>query len=161
MSIRQAAFVAAAVSALTVVPAAGAVARPAGLHFSDFNRRLLFDINSARQDRGLAPLALTRPLQEMAVDWAQQEAAARRYYNNPNLRSEIKQNCPNWKAAGEVVGVAGNATADDLFDTYMNNDEERQQLMFPGYTQIGLWSVAASSQGALTRYNDIELARGC
>lgn len=161
MAIRQAAIIAAAVSALTVVPVGAVGARPAGPHFSDFNRRLLFDINSARQDRGIPPLTLTAPLEDMAVSWAQQMAAAQRNYNDPNLRSEITAACPDWKALGQVTGVAGEATPDDLFDDYMRNSGEHAQLMARSYTQLGIWSVAGSQQGAVTHYNAIDLARGC
>jgi uncharacterized protein YkwD len=144
-----------------VVPVTGALAQPAGPHFNDFNRRLLFDINSARQDRGVAPLALVRPLESIAVSWAQQMAKTQRNYNDPNLRSEISAACPDWRAVGQVTGTAGEATADDLFQHYMRNLGERHQLMAGGYSQLGIWSVAASQQGAATQYNAIDLARGC
>jgi hypothetical protein len=161
MAIRQTAAVAAAVSALTVLPITGAIAHPAGPHFSDFNRRLLFDINSARQDRGIAPLNLVRPLETMAVNWAQQMAQTQQNSSDPALRSEIAAACPDWKALGQVTGTAGEATADDLFGDYMRNSGERQQLMASGYSQLGIWSVDVSQQGADTQYNAIDLARGC
>lgn len=161
MAIRHAAVVAAAVSVLSAVPAGLAAATPTGPHFSDFNRRLLYDINSARSERGLTPLTLARPLETMAVTWSRQMAASQRVYADPDLRSEIKTACPDWKALGQVIGDGGEATPDDLFAGYMRNSGERHQLMAATYSQLGIWSTAVSHSGAVTQYNAVDLSRGC
>jgi uncharacterized protein YkwD len=161
MAIRHVALVAAAASALTVAPAVAAGARPAHRHYSSFDQQLLSEINQARGDRGVSPLTLNGSLESMAVNWAQQEAASQRMYDDPNLRTEIKAACPDWQAMGQVVGQAGEATADDLFQKYMHDSAERQQLLARAYTEIGTWSVATNQNGAVVRYNAIDLARGC
>jgi uncharacterized protein YkwD len=162
MAIRQAAVVAAAMSVLSVVPVAAAGAQPAAqVHFGSFDQRLLFDVNHQRSLDGLAPLTPTAPLQSMAVSWSRQEADSQRLYDNPNLRAAINQACPSWQAVGEVVGQAGNANADELFKTYMNNPAEHQQLLSGNYSDVGLWSVAVNEDGSIVRYSAIDLARGC
>ncbi|HEX3900209.1 MAG TPA: CAP domain-containing protein [Mycobacteriales bacterium] len=162
MAIRQAAVVAATMSVLSVVPVAAAGAQPASrAHFSSFDQRLLYDINHQRSLDDLASLTLSAPLQSLAVSWANQEAAEQRLYDNPHLRAAINQNCPSWKAVGEVAGRAGNADADALFKTYMNNPAEHQTLLSRSYTQVGLWSVAVNEDGSVVQYNAIDLARGC
>jgi uncharacterized protein YkwD len=162
MAIRQVAVVAAAMSVLTIVPAATAGARPAdAVHLSSFDRQLLTNINGQRELRGLQPLNLSSPLTTIASSWAQQMATSRRSHDNPNLRAQVSASCPGWKAIGEVVDEAGESTELDLWHAYYDNTAERQQLMQPSLTDIGLRTVMANENGADVKWNVVDVARDC
>jgi uncharacterized protein YkwD len=144
VTVRRTAAVAFAASALALIPAAQAGARPAAPNLGTFDQQLLGYVNAARTAHGLSALTVSSHLTTISAEWAQENADAQHSRNNPRLRAELDAACPSWKLAGENVGVAGESTAHDLFRVYMNNSGERQEILNPKFTVIGVESVSGN-----------------
>src|SRR5689334_14143587 len=87
-----------ALSAITAWPARAA----SGDGAAD---RLVALTNGARSDAGLAGLAVTGDLVDVARGQAERMAAERRIYHNPNLGNEVS----GWQKVAENVGVGYDA----------------------------------------------------
>ncbi|HWA66700.1 MAG TPA: CAP domain-containing protein [Mycobacteriales bacterium] len=162
MAIGRAAVVAASMCALTAVPVGAAGAHPAGSpRLSSFDQQLVNSVNGQRQLRGLSVLKVSAPLTSIATGWARQMAASGRSHDNPNLRAQVTASCPHWKAVGEVVDEAGESTELALWRDYYDNTAERQQLMQPSLTDIGVHTVTTNQHGAQVRWNVIDVATNC
>jgi uncharacterized protein YkwD len=161
MIVRRTAALAIAATALAVIPATQAVARPAVSGTSGFDRQLLSDVNAARVQRGLDPLAVSDNLTPIAQQWAQHTADVEHSSDNPHLRGDMNAACPSWKLVGENVGVAGESTAQGLFNVYMRNSGERQEMLNPQFTSIAVASVATTEAGAGVEYNVMDFANHC
>jgi uncharacterized protein YkwD len=160
MNVRRVAALAFSVSALTLIPLTPAGANAvSGL--SSYDRQLLADVNAARIQRGIEPLNVSNRLTPIAQQWSQQIAGATDPGDNPHLRGELNAACPKWRLVGENVGVAGESTAQDLFNVYMANSGERQEILDPHFTNIAVSSVAQNEDGAPVEWNVMDFANHC
>jgi uncharacterized protein YkwD len=148
-------------AALTVIPAAVAGARAQTRGFTAFDHRLLADMNSARANHGLSPVQLSSQLQPLAHKWAEHMAATQHSYDNPHLRRSMNAACPGWRHIGEAVGVAGQASADQLFGSYMRDRSRRDSILNKQFHVVGISTVATDESGSTVHWNAIEFANGC
>ena len=110
---------------------------PAGAATSDAYD-FLSRVNSARQAHGLKPLTMKSDLVSVAQSWSQHMADNNSLSHNPNLTSQVK----NWQAVGENVGVG--PTVKDIEDAFMNSTHHRENILDPGYTEVGIGTVRDS-----------------
>jgi uncharacterized protein YkwD len=160
MNARRLAALAVSVSVLTLIPLSSAGANAiAGL--SPYDRQLLADVNAARIQHGIDPLNVSNHLTPIAQQWSQQIAGNPQPGDNPHLRGQLNATCPKWRLVGENVGIAGESSAQDLFNVYMANAGERQEILDPRFTSIAVSSVAMSDGGVPEVWNVMDFANHC
>lgn len=115
-------------------PAAGAKSAQLG--------RLLSLVNQARQNAGAGPLQINENLGRTAEAHAA-DMGHRGFYNHINPEGEgpaerQSRIAPiNWLAIGENIDK-DEATADAVFQSWMNSPHHRENILRPNFTHIGL-----------------------
>lgn len=117
---------------------AGAAPASASSEAYDFLSR----INASRSANGLKPLAMKSDLVSVAAGWTSHMADNNSLAHNPNLTTQVK----NWQSVGENVGVGPDVKS--IEDAFMNSTRHRENILDPGYTEVGIATVR-DSQGQL------------
>ena len=148
--------------ALVAAPAAGAAtARPAAVdpavaapmpattRLYSFDSQMLSLINGARASAGVPRLALSGGLTSLAVWWSGKMASGATGYqlqHNPNawnmLPSYGASNRTAW--AENVAGFSNGASAQAVFNAYMNSPGHRANILSRTYHYVGVGTVAGS-----------------
>ncbi len=118
---------------VTLLAMAGAVsaATPSPGAEADFVSR----IAGERSSRGLGPLRVADDLVVVARRHAERMAARGEPYHNPSLTEEVH----GWQVVGENVGKGPDVA--DLHGSFMASRTHRDQIVFPGYTELGVGVV--------------------
>jgi hypothetical protein len=111
-------------------------ASPAGASSESYD--FLSRVNASRQAHGLRSLTMRSDLVSVAYNWTQHMAANNSLEHNPRLTSQVK----NWQSVGENVGVG--PTVKDIEDAFMNSAHHRENILDPGYTEVGIATVRDS-----------------
>lgn len=142
--------VAVAVAVLTALVVAGAPLAYAGartrhhrqhhkVRLSQYDRRLLRDINRARRAHHRRPLRLAAGTTVVAHVWSCRMARRDRLAHRPDLvRAIVRHGSRDWGVVGENVGMSGDANPDTLFEAYMHSPEHRANILDRDYRFIGI-----------------------
>ena len=101
---------------------------------------LLFNqLNAARAQSRLAPLARSGDLDAIARRHAARIAGAQRSFHNPGLRAETG----GWVSIGEVVGriTAGPGWDSRLQQLFLSSPTHRRVMLGTGFTMVGIGTV--------------------
>lgn len=118
---------------MTLLALAGAVsaATPSPGAEADFAAR----IAGERSSRGLGSLVIADDLVVVARRHAERMATRGAPYHNPSLTEEVQ----GWQVVGENVGKGTDVAS--LHDAFMASRTHRDQIVFPGYTELGVGVV--------------------
>lgn len=122
---------AAAALALGLAPA-----RATGDHAAAFVER----IAGERASRGLGHLTVAGDLVAVAERHAERMVERGKPYHNPALGQEVT----GWEVVGENVGRG--VDVETLHNAFMASATHRDQVLFPGYTEIGVGVVEHDGQ---------------
>lgn len=108
--------------------------------------------NNERTSRSLAALTWNNTLAETARKHAQ-DMADRDYFSHTNPEGDAVGDRATdegyvWLMIGENLAM-GQPTADDVIDSWMASTGHRENILLPGFTEMGI-GVAANAAG--TRY---------
>jgi uncharacterized protein YkwD len=95
--------------------------------------------NRERAARGLPALQRSSCLDSIADAWAAQLALVGRLIHNPGA-GNATDSCMAWSRVGENIGYDG--TIDDLEDAWMASAEHEENILDPGFTQVGVGVVS-------------------
>ena len=132
-----------------------AVALPAPARAADPSAESQFvaRINSLRESKGLAPLAVDSELVGVARNWTDRMVSAGHISHNPNLAGQVDE---DWVKLGENVGVG--ASVDQLMQAFINSPEHYKNLVDPAYGYVGV-GVSYDANGRMyTTHNFMQLA---
>jgi len=148
-------LLAAVLSCVVAVPMASqARAATYSPSLSAFDSRLLYDINHARNVRGIRSLTAVACTTDVAHNWSCHMAAASWLSHDLRLGALLETHGSYWWTTyGENVGMIGSASgADSLFRAYMNSPEHRANILDRSYRYVGIWSKRSGGY----RYNTID-----
>jgi hypothetical protein len=139
-----------AVLGAVLVAALFVLANPVAANAADSGAEAQFvaRINSLRQSKGLAPLAVYGELQGVARNWTDQMVANGGISHNPNLAGDVSA---NWSKLGENVGVG--QSVDSLMNAFINSPAHYKNLVDPAYNYIGV-GVSYDSNGTMYTTHD-------
>lgn len=106
---------------------------------SDFVAR----IAGERSSRGLGALQTKADLVVVARRHAERMADRGQEYHNPALGDEVQ----GWQVVGENVGRGPDV--ESLHEAFMASQTHKDQILYPGYTELGVGVVKSKSDGAL------------
>lgn len=110
-------------------------------------------INSLRQSKGLAPLAVDGNLTSIGRNWSQKMLQAGAISHNPSFPSQVTS---NWAKLGENVGHGG--TVDSLFKAFVNSPGHYRNLVDPAFTHVGVGVVVGPDGSLWTAHQFMTLA---
>lgn len=84
-------------------------------------------INRERRANGLRPLAMVAGARDVARGWSGTMASTDKLAHNPNFSSQLGQLFPNYRRAGENVGVGGGVPV--LHNAFMNSPAHRANIL--------------------------------
>lgn len=119
---------------------------------SDYISRMLYLINSARAERGIAPLCLNGTLNALACSRCA-DMLGRNYFSHTtpegkNVYTILQENGIGYSAAGENIAnssPASSASADLHFNIWINSSTHRDNILNGGFSQIGIGFGSAGS----------------
>ena len=142
-----------ALTTATVVAPSGASAfsTTQGVRLNAVEARLVYLINKARTDRGLAALTVAPGMTDLARSWSLHQATKDLLYHNPGLGTgATAYGATYWTTVGENVGRGW--TADPLFQAYMNSPGHRANILDPDYRYLGMgWVERPDGSGYNTQ----------
>ncbi|HET6817596.1 MAG TPA: CAP domain-containing protein [Mycobacteriales bacterium] len=151
--LRHALLVSAALSAPLLIPSGApapaetdvASTTPA---LSQFDSRLLSDMNRARASRGVRRLALVAGTTDVAHRWSCHMARYNILAHNPSLRWALETHGSiDWTTYGENVAEQPTGYgADHLFRSYMRDPAHRANILDRAYRYVGVWSKRGSGR---------------
>lgn len=95
-------------------------------------------INGLRQNKGLAPLAVSGNLTSIGRSWSQQMMERGSLSHNPNYARQVTA---DWVKLGENVGRG--SSVDSLFQAFVNSSAHYRNLVDPAFTHVGVGVVTA------------------
>lgn len=110
-------------------------------------------INSLRQSKGLAPLAVDGNLTSIGRNWSQKMLNAGAISHNPSFPSQVTS---NWAKLGENVGHGG--SVDSLFKAFVNSPGHYRNLVDPAFTHVGVGVVTGPDGTLWTAHQFMTLA---
>lgn len=136
--VRPLCLVAGLVCALAgLVAPASAFSSANGVRLNSVEARLAYLINQARTGHGVPALVVAPGTTDLARDWSMSQATRDTLQHNPSLQYGIEHHgSAAWGFAGENVGRG--ATADSLFQAYMNSPGHRANILDPHYRFLGI-----------------------
>lgn len=143
---------AAAVSALALL--LSSIASPASaastctMNNAQAQQQILSEVNSARASYGLAALAPSAPMNDVATSWSSSQVASGKMSHNPYYSSQIPA---GWTTAGE--NVAFNYAPTAVTSAWMNSDGHRANILNRSFTHIGIGMACDSSGRAYYTQN--------
>jgi hypothetical protein len=111
-------------------------------------------INSVRQSKGLAPLAVSGELTGVARRWTDRMAANGEISHNGNLSSEVSS---NWRKLGE--NVARGSDVDSVWSQFVNSSGHYKNIVDPAFNYVGV-GVSYDASGQLFTTHDFMAADG-
>lgn len=135
-------------AALLQTMAAAPTASAAGAINESMEREFAALVNSERTSQGLAPLAVSLSIRDLARTWSGTMADQGRISHNPNLAAQIGAVDPRWQAIGENVGVGGSVSS--LHQALMNSDGHRANIL-GRWTHVTVGVVVYSNRIWLTQ----------
>ena len=100
-------------------------------------------LNRTRASAGLAPLASNATLSAYARSWSSRMGAANNLVHSPNLARETAIAVPDWRRAGENIGVGGTVSA--LHNAFYASAPHRANML-GAYNQVGVGVVVVRSE---------------
>ena len=94
-------------------------------------------LNNARESQGERRLKLDPEVSKAAKKHAWEMASANVLAHTPS--AALKRRVTNWVMLGENVGVGG--SVDSLHTAFMNSPGHRSNIMFGGFTNVGVGTV--------------------
>jgi uncharacterized protein YkwD len=121
---------------------------------SQFDARLLHDINHARAARGIRKLTLVAGTTDVAHHWSCHQASALTVAHDLDLAARLETHgSALWTTYGENVGALSTSYgADRLFHAYMHDPSHRANILDKSIRYVGLWSKRHNGK----RYNTID-----
>jgi uncharacterized protein YkwD len=120
-------------------------------------------VDGQRRERGLPPLAASTPLDRSAQAWTQTMVGDREFSHGYNFAARITQAGLRWSQAGENI-ASGFATPAQVVAAWMASTGHCQNILDPGYSEIGVGvvsrPVAGAASGAATWTTDFALPAG-
>jgi hypothetical protein len=92
-------------------------------------------LNQHRADSGLPGLTMSAGLSDYARAHSEQMAAAGSIFHSSNLSAIAGAVAPNWRTAGENVGVGGSVS---VLDTALMNSAPHRANILGGYNYVGI-----------------------
>ena len=147
-----AAVVGVSIGSIPFATTAGAATTAPAL--SQFDARLLADINHARAAHGERALRAVAGTTDVAHGWSCHMAADLTLAHNGRLGSLLDSHGSSlWTTYGENVGyTTATAGADRLFHDYMNSPLHRANILNRSYRYVGIWSKRSNGR----RWNTID-----
>jgi uncharacterized protein YkwD len=105
-------------------------------------------VNSIRQSRGLAPLAVYGELTGIARGWTDHMAANGSLSHNGHLSSDVSA---HWTKLGENVGAGSDL--DTVMNAFVNSSAHYKNIVDPAYNYIGV-GVSYGGDGQLFTTHD-------
>ncbi len=107
-----------------------------------FDHRLLELVNQERSKRGLKSLSLSQKLDQAADQYANRMASGDFFsHTDPENASTVSTRVTEfgyqWKTVGENI-AAGQTSAEEVFNAWMNSSGHRANILNPNYTHIGV-----------------------
>jgi hypothetical protein len=90
------------------------------------------NIAQERSARGLQPLATAADLVALARQHSVDMASAGHPYHDPDIASKVQ----NWQVMGDNVGSGPDEA--HIHDGFMNSKIHRDEILYPGYTEVGV-----------------------
>ena len=127
---------------------------PSGAADSGAEGDFVARINSVRQSKGLAPLAVSRELTGIARRWTDRMVANGEISHNGNLSSEVSS---NWRKLGE--NVARGSDVDSVWSQFVNSSGHYKNIVDPAFNYVGV-GVSYDASGQLFTTHDFMAADG-
>ncbi|MDQ6694583.1 MAG: CAP domain-containing protein [Chloroflexota bacterium] len=145
-----------ATNAAQPAPASQVAQQPAAspsVHQLNAQEQQLFDlINGARQQGGIAPVALDGQISYMSF-YRSSDMAVRGYFSHDvpggnNFLALLKAGRVSFKYSGEIIANNGNNESDTAtvaFNGFMNSSHHHDIIMDPRYTTVGIGEAKAGN----------------
>ncbi|MGK7942754.1 MAG: CAP domain-containing protein [Crocosphaera sp.] len=107
-----------------------------------FDQRLLELVNQERSKRGLQSLSLSQKLDQAADQYSNRMASGDFFShtdpeNGSTVSTRVTEFGYQWKTVGENI-AAGQTSAEEVFNAWMNSSGHRANILNPNYTHMGL-----------------------
>jgi uncharacterized protein YkwD len=106
---------------------------------SDAESSFLGLLNQARAQAGLPAMQGDGALGDTSRSWSANMSARDQLYHDPNLAAAVSSVEPNWRSAGENVGVGYGVQ--QLHDAFMNSAGHRANVLSPKFNRVGVGVV--------------------
>jgi len=110
-----------------------------GTRDSAFETAHAKSINDYRASKGRARLPRNACMDEKALNWSGQMAAAGKHSHSPNLAKDTAACYPNWKYTGENVGVGYDNTS--LFNAFKASSSHNANMLNSIWKAMGIGAV--------------------
>lgn len=122
---------------------------PTAAELENVRSVILQQVNEARADASLAPLALSTGLNDVAQRWSQRMASTLKFAHNPNYAMQYPGSCNGAKAENIASGYQLN----EVVDGWMNSSGHRANILNPAFTHLGIgYAVNPNDPGRFYRY---------
>jgi uncharacterized protein YkwD len=106
---------------------------------SDAEAQFFNLFNQARAQAGLPAMQFDGPLGNTSRSWSGNMSARDQLYHDPNLAAAVTSVEPNWRSAGENVGVGYGVQ--QLHDAFMNSTGHRANVLSGRFNRVGVGVV--------------------
>jgi hypothetical protein len=120
--------------AVFLVPGPAGAATPAEDEYAFLQKH-----NQARVSRGIPAMTWDAELAATSRSWSRHMAGQGKISHDPNLAGVATSVDPNWRSAGENVGVGYSVSS--LFDAFMNSSGHRANILKSTYNRVGIGVV--------------------
>lgn len=131
-------------SAAPLAPLAPRATSVSTTQASDAESQFFTLMNQARANAGLPAVQNDSRLADTSRSWSTNMGSKNQLYHDPNLAAAVSSVEPNWRSAGENVGVG--YSAQSLHDAFMASTGHRANILSSRFNRAGVGVVFAGGK---------------